>query len=94
VNPFFERYLRVLSEEAEASGHPLTDPDAVVLEGELSRALLDLTRAVAHTQERRFGPLVAYLTGAALAPGGFDDASAAALVDRVVSRLEAEAGPQ
>lgn len=94
MNPFFERYLRVLADEAGASGHPLGGGADVVLESELSRALLDLTRVVAHSQERRFGPLVAYLTGAALAPAGLDDASAAAVVERVVSRLEQEAGPE
>lgn len=91
MNPFFERYVRVLAEEAEASGHVLPDGGAARLESQLSRALLDLTRVVAHTEERRFGPLVAYLTGAALAGAGLDDTSAAALVDRVVARLEKEA---
>lgn len=89
MNPFFDQYLRLLADEAEASGHALGE-GAVALESQLSRALLDLTRVVAHSQERRFGPLVAYLTGAALAGSGLDDASAAALVDRVVSRLEQE----
>lgn len=89
MNPFFEHYLRLLAEEAEAAGHPLTG-DAV-LESELSRALLDLTRVIAHTQERRFGPLVAYLTGAALAGSGLDESQAAALVDRVTARLESAA---
>jgi hypothetical protein len=94
VNPYFEHYMRVLGEEAEASGHALGRGSAVALEPELSRALLDLTRAVAHTQERRFGPLVSYLTGAALAGTDLDDGEAAALVDRVVARLEEEgAGP-
>ena len=90
MNPFFDRYLHLLADEAEASGHPLGTGGAVVLESKLSGALLDLTRVVAHSQERRFGPLVAYLTGAALAGAGLDDASAAALVLRVASRLEAE----
>ena len=90
MNPFFERYVRLLADEAEASGHPLGEGGAVVLESQLSRALLDLTRVVAHSQERRFGPLVAYLTGAALAGARLDDRAAAALVDRVVSRLEQE----
>lgn len=92
MNPFFERYVRLLADEAEASGHPLGSGGEVALESKLSGALLDLTRVVAHSQERRFGPLVAYLTGAALAGAGLDDASAAAVVERVVSRLEAEAG--
>lgn len=93
MNPFFERYVRLLADEAEASGHPLGEGASVVLESKLSGALLDLTRVVAHSQERRFGPLAAYLTGAALARAGLDDAEAAALVERVVSRLEQEAGP-
>lgn len=93
MNPFFEHYVQVLGEEAEASGHPLGARGAVVLEAQLSRALLDLTRVVAHTQERRFGPLVSYLTGAALAETGLEDDAAAALVDRVVARLEAESTP-
>lgn len=93
MNPFFEHYVRVLGEEAEAAGHPLRHGGEVVLESQLSRALLDLTREVAHTQERRFGPLVSYLTGAALAGTDLDDASAAALVERVTARLEAESRP-
>lgn len=93
MNPFFDHYVRVLGEEAEASGHPLDQSNAVMLESQLSRALLDLTRVVAHAQERRFGPLVAYLTGAVLAGAGLDDAAAAALVDRVVARLEEEISP-
>ncbi|MBO0701649.1 MAG: hypothetical protein J2P38_01870 [Candidatus Dormibacteraeota bacterium] len=88
MNPFFEDFVRVLAEEAEASGHTLPNRKSAVLESQLTRALLDLTRVVAHSQERRFGPLVAYLTGAALAGTGLDDAAAAALVDRVASRLE------
>ncbi len=93
MNPFFDHYVRLLADEAEASGHPLGEGGEVVLESQLSRALLDLTRVVAHSQERRFGPLVAYLTGAALAGAGLDDASAARVVEGVVSRLEAEAAP-
>jgi hypothetical protein len=90
VNPFFERYVRLLADEAAAAGHPLGEGGAVVLDSQLSRALLELTRVVAHSQERRFGPLVAYLTGAALAGSGLDDAAAAQVVERVASRLEQE----
>lgn len=93
MNPFFDRYLHLLADEAEAAGHPLREGGAVELEAKLSRSLLDLTRVVAHNQERRFGPLVAYLTGAALAGAGLDDASAAEVVDRVAGRLEKEARP-
>ncbi len=93
MNPFFEHYVRILGEEAEASGHRVGRGGPVVLEPQLSRALLDLTRVVAHSQERRFGPLVSYLTGAALAGADLEDEAAAALVDRVVARLEAESSP-
>lgn len=93
MNPFFERYQRLLGEEAAAAGHPLAGGEEAVLDAGLSRALLDLTRVVAHSKDRRFGPLVAYLTGAALAGAGLDDAAAAALVDRVATRLEHDTEP-
>ncbi|MGH7913014.1 MAG: DUF6457 domain-containing protein [Candidatus Dormibacteraceae bacterium] len=96
MNAFFERYAGLLAEECAAVGHPIAEPE---LDADLSRALLDLTRAVAHTQERRFGPLAAYLTGVALErarAGGaaLDAAAATALVDRVVERLEADSADQ
>ncbi|MFZ0214360.1 MAG: DUF6457 domain-containing protein [Candidatus Dormiibacterota bacterium] len=91
MNPFFDHLAGLLTDEARALGHPL---EPATLGGDTSRALLDLTRAIAHGHERRFGPLGAYLVGilvGQLRAGGadLDDATAAALVDRVAARLGA-----
>jgi hypothetical protein len=93
VNPFFEDLGRRLVAAAADRGAPISAPE---LDADVSRELLDLTRVVAHTQERRFGPLAAYLTGVAVgraeaAGGALDPGSVAELVHRLAEQLEAEA---
>lgn len=94
MNPFLERYAELIASQAAGQG-TVAPPD---LDAETARALLDLTRVVAHTQERRFGPLAAYLTGIAVeraraAGVSLDGAAVATLVDRVANLLEAETPP-
>jgi hypothetical protein len=93
MNPFFDDLGSRLVAAAADSGATISAPE---LDADLSRELLDLTRVVAHTQERRFGPLAAYLTGVAVgraeaAGGAVDPGSVAQLVHRLWEQLEAEA---
>lgn len=93
MNPFFEELGRRLVAVAADRGATISAPE---LDADLSRELLDLTRVVAHTQERRFGPLAAYLTGVAVgraeaAGGTLDPDSVARLVHALWEQLEAEA---
>lgn len=92
MNPFFDDLGRRLAAAAADRGATISAPE---LDADLSRELLDLTRVVAHTQERRFGPLAAYLTGVAVgraeaAGGAMDLASVADLVHRLWEQVEAE----
>ena len=93
MNPFFDDLGSRLVAAAAERGAAISAPE---LDADLSRELLDLTRVVAHTQERRFGPLAAYLTGVAVgraeaAGGSVDPGSVAQLVHRLWEQLEAEA---
>ena len=92
MNPFFDDLGSRLVAAAAERGATISAPK---LDAELSRELLDLTRVVAHTQERRFGPLAAYLTGVAVgraeaAGGAVDAGSVAQLVHRLWEQLEAD----
>jgi hypothetical protein len=59
------------------------------LDSATSAEILELARVAAHTQERRFAPLAAYLAGMAAAGGPLDPA---ALIRSVREELEAAAG--
>jgi hypothetical protein len=90
MNPFFDRLADLMRAEAGEAARSVEPPP---LTGEMARALLDLTRVVAHTEERRFGPLSAYVVGSYLerlraSGAALDDAAAAALVDRVAAALD------
>lgn len=60
MNEFFADFGRRL---AAAAGRRGVETPPVELSSELSGELLDLTRVVAHGQERRFAPLSSYLAG-------------------------------
>lgn len=75
VAPFFADLA------ARAGTAPLSDAEA--------DAVLDLTRVVAHTRERRLAPLTAY--AAALAMGGLDEATRIARLRALIAMLAAEA---
>lgn len=62
MNPFFETLGARFREEAGASGASIEAP---TLDPAVAEELLELARVVAHTQERRFAPLSAYLAGVA-----------------------------
>lgn len=50
---------------AEAAGRRGTAIERPALEPALAQELLELARAVAHSEERRFAPLAAYMAGVA-----------------------------
>jgi uncharacterized protein DUF6457 len=63
------------------------------LSSELSGELLDLTRVVAHTQERRFAPLSSYLAGVAagrLLAAGLSETQVREAIAEVRAELERE----
>ena len=73
-----------------------TEIDPPRVEGEVARELLELARVSAHTQERRFAPLAAFLAGITAdrlraAGGDASDAALAALLREVREELEAQA---
>lgn len=71
VEPFFRELA------ATAGTMPLSDAEA--------EAVLDLTRVVAHTRERRLAPLTAY--AAALAVAELDEAGRIAHVRALIDQL-------
>jgi hypothetical protein len=74
VGPFFADLA------ARAGTAPLSDAEA--------GAVLDLTRVVAHTRERRLAPLTAY--AAALAMDGLDEAARIARLRDLITLLAAQ----
>lgn len=74
VEPFFRELA------AQAGTVPLSDAEAEVV--------LDLTRVVAHTRERRLAPLTAY--AAALGLAELDEADRIAHLRVLISRLQAQ----
>jgi hypothetical protein len=95
MNAFFEEQGKRWVAAAERRGATI---DAPSLDAEVARELLELARAAAHTQERRFAPLSCYLAGvaaerlrAAQPEGG--DAQIAAYIEEVRKELEDGAPP-
>lgn len=74
VEPFFRELA------ARAGTVPLSDAEA--------EAVLDLTRVVAHTRERRLAPLTAY--AAALALSDLDEPGRIAHLRALIGQLQAE----
>ncbi|HEY1729721.1 MAG TPA: DUF6457 domain-containing protein [Candidatus Baltobacteraceae bacterium] len=64
MNPFFQKFVAMLVDEANARGAGI---DAPTMDDRTAKDLLDLARVVAHSQERRFAPLACYLAGVAIA---------------------------
>ena len=89
MNPFFEHLGRRLAAAAATQGVTI---DAPRLDAAVSEEILELARVAAHTQERRFAPLAAYLAGMAAertrASGRVVDATA--MLRQVRDELEAE----
>ena len=90
MNEFFADFGRRLAAAARRRG---VESPPVELSSELSGELLDLTRVVAHGQERRFAPLASYLAGVMagrmLAAGRSEDDIRAA-VEEVRAEVERE----
>jgi len=63
VNAFFEDLGRRWAEAATRRGVETEPPE---LDPALANELLELARVAAHTQERRFAPLAAFMAGVAV----------------------------
>ena len=63
MNPWLDDFAKRCAELAARSDAPIEAPR---LDAEVAREVLDLTRAVAHTSERQFAPLAAFIAGRAL----------------------------
>jgi hypothetical protein len=88
VNEFFETLGARFREKAGASGASI---DAPTLDPAVAEELLELARVVAHTRERRFAPLSAYLAGVASERARqAGSVGAADLIREVRRSLEAE----
>lgn len=62
MNEFFDNLGQRYQEEARARGVEIEAPR---LDAEMALELLELTRVIAHNNERRFAPLSSYLAGIA-----------------------------
>lgn len=62
MNEFFDTLGARFRDRASACGASIEAP---TLDPAIAEELLELARVVAHTQERRFAPLSAYLAGVA-----------------------------
>ena len=60
MNPFFDALGQNWVDAAQRRGAAITKP---ALDSRVALELLELARVAAHTQERRFAPLSAYLAG-------------------------------
>jgi|SRR5579859_1333593 len=93
MNPFFDEQGKRWVSAAERRGVKIEAP---ALDSRVALELLELARAAAHTQERRFAPLSCYLAGVAAerlraAGPGVDEAQIAAYIEEVRREVEGEA---
>jgi len=63
MNAFFDQFATRCAEIASRHRAPI---DAPHLNAAVARELLDLTRVVAHSSERQFAPLAAFVAGQAI----------------------------
>jgi len=96
MNPFFDEQGKRWVSAAESRGAKIETP---TLDSRVALELLELARAAAHTQERRFAPLSCYLAGVAAerlraARPGADEAQIAAYIEEVRRDLEGEAASE
>ena len=89
MNPFFEYLGKRLAAAAATQGVTI---DAPRLESTTAEEILELARVAAHSQERRFAPLAAYLAGMAAerARATGRAIEPAAMLRQVREELEAE----
>lgn len=88
MNQFFDDLGRLLAAAAGVE-------EAPALDAATAEEILELARVAAHTQERRFAPLAAYLAGIAVerARSARSAIDAGAVIRQVRTELEQEAGP-
>jgi hypothetical protein len=96
MNPFFDEQGKRWVSAAERRGARIEAPS---LDSRVALELLELARAAAHTQERRFAPLSCYLAGVAAerlraAGPGVDEAQIAAYIEEVRREVEGEAASE
>jgi len=96
MNAFFDEQGKSWVSAAERRGASIVAPS---LDSRVALELLELARAAAHTQERRFAPLSCYLAGVAAerlraARPGVDEAQIAAYIEEVRRALEGEAASE
>src|SRR5579859_5610662 len=96
MNPFFDEQGKRWVSAAERLGARIEAPS---LDSRVALELLELARAAAHTQERRFAPLSCYLAGVAAerlraARQGVDETQIAAYIEEVRRELEGEAASE
>jgi len=92
MNPFFDEQGKRWVSAAERRGASIEAPS---LDSRVALELLELARAAAHTQERRFAPLSCYLAGVAAerlraARPGVDEAQIAAYIEEVRKEVDGE----
>jgi site-specific DNA-cytosine methylase len=90
VNPFFDELGKRFTRAAARRGVEVMPPG---LDPAVARELLDLARVAAHTEERRFAPLVTFMAGVATerirqAGGAASPEAVAALIREIREELE------
>ena len=96
MNPFFDRLGQTWARALHERG---VDAEPPLLTSAVADELLELARVAAHTQERRFAPLVSYTAGVAAealrqARAASTDSDVADLVREVRRELEQSAGQE
>ena len=92
MNQFFESLGQDWVDAAGRRGADIAPP---TIDSRVALELLELARAAAHTQERRFAPLTSYLAGVAaerlrVAKPDLDDGAVADFILEVRQKLERE----
>ena len=95
MNPWFDDFAR-RCEEVAARRHVAVD--APSLDGDLARTVLELTKVVAHTSERQYAPLAAFLAGRtvermARSGANLTEKEVAGFIAELTASLEADGSP-
>jgi hypothetical protein len=90
MNAWFDDFAKRCAEIAARHNASIEAPR---LEADVSREVLDLTRVVAHTSERQFAPLAAFIAGRAVermaaVRAGLSGDDASAFIAELKSSLE------